>query len=162
MTHTYPKPIKINGVIHGLAVVRLSHDDLTAAALTETVLLSTLRGAHPGGISGVLPANARIMYVYANLIEEFAGGAVATCVIDVGDTAVPTELLVAHNVFTGAGLGIGTTPGAFTLGTLEADYPAAGAAVVVTTTTANVDQLTAGEVEIGIIYQGLAIESLTG
>jgi hypothetical protein len=149
------------GVTYGTAVVRLSHTDLTAAALTETVTLDALRVAHPDGQAGVVPANARIMYAYVNLITPFSGGTVATCVVDVGDTAIPSELIAAHNVFTGATLGPGTTAGAYTLGALEADYTGDGAAVVVTTTVGNVADLTAGAAEICIIYQALTSDALT-
>jgi hypothetical protein len=157
----YKQAQTFQGVTHGTAVVRLSHTDLTAAALTETVTLDALRVAHPDGQAGEVPANARIMYAYINLIEVFAGGSVATCVVDVGDTVDPNELIAAHNVFTGATLGPGTTAGAYTLGSLEADYPGDGAAVVVTTTVGNVDTLTSGEAEICIVYQALTSDALT-
>jgi hypothetical protein len=152
----------IQGVTHGTAVVRLSHTDLTAAAATETILLSALRNAHPNEQAGLIPTNARLMYAYVNLIEVFAGGTAATAVLDLGDTAASTELIVAHNVFTGATLGPGTTPGAFTLGGLEADYVTAGAAVTCTITIDTVDNLTTGEADICIVYQALTSDSLTG
>jgi hypothetical protein len=148
------------GATYGTAVVRLSHTDLSAAALFETVTLDALRVAHPDGQAGVVPANARIMYAYVNLITPFSGPAVVSCVLDVGDTADPNELIAAHNVFTGATLGPGTTAGVYALGSLEADYPGDGAAVVVTTTGANVDQLDAGEAEICIVYQALTSDAL--
>jgi hypothetical protein len=156
----YKQAQTFQGVTHGTAVVRLSHTDLTAAALTETVTLDALRVAHPDGQAGAVPANARIMYAHVNLITPFSGGAVATCVVDVGDTADPNELIAAHNVFTGATTGPGTTAGAYALGSLEADYPGDGAAVKVTTTVANVDQLTAGAAEICILYQALTSDAL--
>jgi hypothetical protein len=152
----------IQGVTYGTAIVRISHTDLTAAAATETIAWADLRAAHPDALAGNIPANARLMYAYVNLIEVFAGGSAATATLGAGDTALPAELIAAHNVFTGAPLGVGTTAGAFALGTLESDYDGDGAGVTITITGDTVDNLTTGEADVCVIYQSLTTDSLTG
>jgi hypothetical protein len=157
MTTRHPKPQDLQGITSGTAVVRLSHTDCTAAALTQTITLATLRAAHPTRFATDVPANARIMQRHVNLIEEFSGGATATAVIDVGDAAVPAELVAAEDVFTGAGTGIKDGAATLAVGTLEAAY---AGQVVITATGANVNQFDAGEVDIVIQYEALTTDAL--
>jgi len=149
----------IQGVTHGTAVVRLSHTDCTTAGVAQTITLATLRAAHPNGAAGLVPAKARITKMWINLIELFAGGSVATCVLNVGEVSGDVdELMAAEDIFTGATLGIVIGAGAFTLGTYGAAYLGQ---CTVTTTTDNVDALTTGEAEICIQYESHTTDALT-
>jgi hypothetical protein len=145
--------VRCGEVTYGTAVCRLKHDDLTAAAVTETVTWAALVTANGGSNP---PANARIMHCHFDLIEVFAGGSVATCVVDVGDAGTADELISAINIFTGATLGLTMMDGAYTLGTFEAAYTPT---IKVTTTTDNVDALTTGELELRIMYQAFTADN---
>jgi hypothetical protein len=143
----------IQGQTAGTATVKLRHSDLTAAALTEVVLLSTLLANDSRG--GFVPANAVITGAELLLTEEFSGGAVATCVVELGDAGADDELIASTDVFTGAGLGLKKA-----LVTDQLELTQYAGQVTVTTTAANVDQLDAGRVEIRIIYTSSSTDSL--
>jgi hypothetical protein len=84
-----------------------------------------------------------------DLEEEFAGGAVATCVLDAGNAGDLDGLVDAVNVFTGAGTGIKDAKN--DTGTDLYDFQAAlNMTVTLTTTVANLDQLTSGKATIYI------------
>lgn len=155
----HTRPQTINGVTSGVAIVQLDTDDLSAAALTETVNLTTLRNAHPGGQASVVPANARIMKMWINLGAEFSGTGVLTCTIDVGENGGDVdELMAAEDIFTAAGTGIKIGAGAFTLGTFAT--AAYDADLIITTTGANVALLDAGRLEVHIQYEAHTTDSL--
>ena len=139
----------VQGVTRGVVYAYLSHEDLSAEAVTEAVLWSALVAAHPDG-SAMPPANSRITYVHANLIEVFAGGAVATCTIALGKSGATTEQMTALNVFTGAALGLKPKTGSYAGTAIEAAY---APLLTVTTTEADVDALTSGLIEFAIHYE---------
>lgn len=78
-----------------------------------------------------------------DLEQEFAGGAIATCVISAGNAGDKDGILEDTNVFTGAGTGI--KDGKNDTGTDLYDFQSAlNLTVTITTTVANLDQLTSG------------------
>jgi hypothetical protein len=153
------QPIRIDrAVTHGVAKVRVTHADLTAAALTQTLDWDDLVNASTSGRESSVPANARIMRQWSNLIEEFSGGTVATCVYDVGDDGTADELSSAINVFTGAGTGLKDADGSYTWGgSIEADY---NGKIKFTTTVGDVADLDAGEIEFFIQYEVINSDAL--
>jgi hypothetical protein len=139
----------VQGVTRGVVYAYLSHEDLSAAATTEAVLWSALVTAHPDG-AAMPPANSRITYVHANLIEVFAGGSVSACTIALGKSGATTEQMTALNVFTGAALGLKPKTGAYTGLVIEAAY---APLLTVATTNGNVEALTSGLIEYAIHYE---------
>jgi hypothetical protein len=98
---TRNQPVINNGVERGVAVVKLTHADLTTAGLSQAITFADLAVAHPVGASQV-PANAIITRFWLRRITDFAGGTVATLVLDVGDTADADEIASGLDIFTGA------------------------------------------------------------
>jgi hypothetical protein len=98
------------------------------------------------------PANVHPLENPAPIVDlqvEFAGGAVATCVLDVGNAGDLDGIVDNLNVFTGAGTGI--KDGKNDTGTDLYDFQAAlNLTVTLTTTVANLDQLAAGKATIYI------------
>ena len=118
--------------------VKIKDEDLTLAAVSEAIAI-------PG-----VPANAIILYAYADLKEEFTdGAAIATCTVAVGDAGDVDELMDETSIITGAGLG-----GKWTVGTTKVgpSFEAAYAPVATIAADVNVDTLTAGEVDVYVGY----------
>lgn len=152
----YKHPITIDGVAtHGVARVLVTHEDLTEEDGSQTLDWDTLVAAAFRQSS--VPANARPIWAYANLLEVFAGGAVSAATLSLGDAGAPTELLNAVNVFTGQALGIKAKNGAYTLGTFEADYTAK---ITIATSDGDVADLDSGIAEIFIEYVSYPTASL--
>ncbi len=84
-------------------------------------------------------------------ITDFSGGAVSACAVEGGDTGDDNGLLTTTSVFTGVGAGITQTTGAAEFARHEESsfVPT----FTITTVTANVDQLTAGELDYFIRFQ---------
>lgn len=97
------QPVHTNGVVHGVATVKLTHADLTAASTSEAVTLATLMANHPNGAS-VIPANAIPQRVWLRRVRDFSGTDVATCVFILGDAGDTDELTPGSgiDIFTGA------------------------------------------------------------
>ena len=140
---------------YGTARVLVTHADLTAAATSQVLDWDDLVAA--AFREGSVPTNARVMYAWGNLLTEFSGGSVSACTLSLGDGGAATELLNAVNVFTGAGAGLKTKNGAYTLGTFEADYDAK---ITVTTTDDDVADLTAGAIELFIQWEAINTDAL--
>lgn len=151
MTTKYQKPIEIQGVQLGTARALLTHEDLDAAATSQTFTLTALVAAHVQGAEAV-PANAQILGAAIVRLEDFAGGSSSAVVVDLGDAGDPDELVDAADVFTGAKAAeaLSFANGTYSLGDFEAAY---APQVVVTATGDNVDALTAGRVEVEIFYR---------
>ena len=150
------QPIRIDsGITLGVARLRLTHADLTDADGSQSFTFNSLA---LGKGESVVPANARIMSCHLNLLEEFAGGSASAVTLSLGDAGSGTELINALSVFTGAGTGIKAGNGSYTLGTFEAAY---APLVVIASTDDDLDNLTAGIVEISIVYQAIETASLT-
>lgn len=148
-TVKHDNPVKIQGVTRGVCYAYLSFDDLSDADTSEDITWAALVTAHPDGASNP-PANARITYVHANLVTEFAGGSVSACTLSLGDAGSATEQFNALDVFTGAGTGLKAKNGSYAGTAIEAAYTPI---VRVATTTDNINSLTAGAVELAIHYE---------
>ena len=154
----HDQPVRIDKALgFGIAKVKITHADLTAAAANETLDWDTLVASLPKGSS--VPANARIMWAWGNLLEEFAGGSAGTAVVDLGDDGIADELMSAINVFTGAGTGLFAMDGAYSLGA-AIEATAYNAKIKITITGDTVDNLTAGELELFIYYQEINSDAL--
>jgi hypothetical protein len=137
------------GTTRGTARVRLTHVDLTAAALAQTFTFADLL-KRAGDRGQPMPAWARVRDAVLVRAVDFAGGGAASATIDVGDAADPDELIAAASIFTGAkaGAAIAVANGAYVLGSFEAAY----APQLTITSDVNVDTLTEGALEVRIIY----------
>lgn len=154
-TTNYDHPIRVDGAFTmGVARCRLDTSNLTAEALTQTLVFNTLALANRGT---PIPANARIITAWVNVLVPFAGGGATAATVTLGDAGAPTELLTAANIFTG-GAGLKPKSGALASGAFEAAY---APQLVITTVDANVDALTAGVLEAFIQYEQLNTDSLT-
>lgn len=127
---------------------RITHEHLTAAALTQSLNLRTLFAA-----SNPIPDHIMVEEVSASLEEVLAGGAISAAVVIVGENDVVNDddgYLTSTNVFTGASLGWKDTPAA----ALRAPrYRAAFTPLVaVTTTTANVVAATSFVLDVSFKY----------
>jgi hypothetical protein len=150
------RPRQIQGIKYGVARCRVDFDDLTAAATSEVITFAEAIVNHPTGAEAV-PTNARVMFAWINLLEEFAGGSVSAITMDLGDAGNDDELVAAEDVFTGASTGVKTGAGAYTLGTFEAAYTPI---LTFEATDDNVVNLTAGAVEVCIAYQAVDSDSI--
>lgn len=151
----YKTPITIDRVAkHGVAKVLVTHEDLTEEDGSQTLDWSTIATALR---EQDVPSNARLMWAYHNLLEEFAGGAVSAATLSLGDAGTANELINAQSIFTGAGAGIKAPNGSYTLGTFEAAYDAK---ITIATTDGNVADLTAGKLELFIEYIAYPTASL--
>ena len=119
--------------------------DLTASATTQEIAITSP------------PANCIIVGGFIELETDFSGGSVSALTASIGDTAAPTEVAVAVDVFTGAGAGLKDgEPGVITgLGFKVAYVPV----VKFTSTTDNVDNLTAGSLIAHLRYIPCAAET---
>jgi hypothetical protein len=92
----------------------------------------------------VLPGPCRVMGFSTDALTVFSGGSVATCTFSLGTSAGGTQIHTALDIFTGAA----AAPKKGTAGSLGYNCAPLAAGVQiqgrVTTTTANVDALTAG------------------
>lgn len=151
-------PVDNSGVITGVAVVKLTHVDLTTVGVAQTIAWATLAKAHPIG-SNTVPAYALLGQAFIRRITDFSGGGAASVVITVGDAGDPDELLDDVDVFTGAKATAPvsfTTKGVYTLGAaIEAAY----SCTITTTADVNVSTLDAGECEICIPYTALSADA---
>ena len=129
----------------GYIEFRVTSDDLTAAALTEALDV-------PG-----FPANAYPLFAQLNVGQFFTGGSVSAATVQLGDAGDPDGLAVSLNVLDTTSLG---DWGVATAG-VEAEYGSTGPSLesafapqlLVTTVTANVDQLTTGVLHGRIYYK---------
>ena len=138
MSTTYRQPIIIDSLVkHGCAVCRITHADLTDADTSQTLTLSTLA---VGLGESAIPANARPMFAWVNVLVPFAGGGNTEVTIALGDAGDIDELISAVSVFTGAS-GILPKTGTYSLGAFEAAY---APIATFTTTTGTCAGLTAG------------------
>lgn len=154
------QPIRIDSAVtFGVAKVRVTHADLTTAGASQVLDWDDLvnaSGSHSRECS--VPANARILRQWSDLLEEFSGGDVTAVVMDVGDDGVDDELTSAIDVFTGAGTGLKLADGAYTWGgAIEADY---NGKITFTASDGDVADLDAGEVEIFIQYEAINSDAL--
>lgn len=155
-TLVHKQPITIDRVYtQGTAKLLVTHEHLTEEDGSQTLDWETL--VAEAFLASSVPANARVMWCHANLLEVFAGGAVSAATLSLGITGALTGLLNAINVFTGQDLGIKVKNGAYTLGTFEADYTAK---ITVATTDGNVADLTTGKIELFIEWIALETASL--
>lgn len=139
-TVNHQSPVKIQGVTRGVVYCYLDHSDLSAAATTENITWAALVAAHPDGASNP-PANARIVYAHAKLVEVFSGADVTAVVVSLGDAGSFNEQLNAINVFTGQALGLKAKSGTYAGTAIEAAYEPS---IRVVTTDANVAALEEG------------------
>lgn len=143
---TFRTPVTIDNLVkHGVAVCRLTHADLTDEDTSQTIVLSTL---NTGTGESAVPANSRIMYAWANVLVAFAGGGNSAVVAKLGDAADDDELITDVSIMA---TGIKPASGTYTLGTFEAT--AYAPRVTVTTTDGTCAGLTAGVLELCIMYQ---------
>lgn len=121
--------------------------DLDAAATSDTVTFSS-----------VVPNGAILIGFAHNLRQVFAGGSVATCVLNLGDGSNPDRFIDNVNIFTGASTGfVAQTADAVGDGADSGGLPLAIAAdltltATVTTSAANVTALTTGALDIYCYY----------
>lgn len=156
MATTYRTPITIDSLVtHGCAVCRITHEDLTDADTSQTLTLATLA---VGRGESAIPANSRPMFAWVNVLVPFAGGGNTEVTIALGDAGDIDELISAVSVFTGAS-GILPKTGTYSLGAFEAAY---APIATFTTTTGTCAGLTAGILEIVIVYQQILTDSVTG
>jgi hypothetical protein len=143
------QPETFQGVTHGRAIVRLPYTALAAVAATSKVFtFAELRSAR--GYSEI-PANALILDSQVIRHADFAGGAISAVVVDVGDAGAPNELQAAVDVFTGAKA---TADINMSTPALPISEPLAYAAqVTITSTGADLSELTAGVCELAISYR---------
>jgi hypothetical protein len=98
---TQNQPIRQNGIERGVAVVKLTHADLTDNDTSQTITWATLAAAHPVGASSV-PANARIVGSFIRRITDFVAPTSTGITIDLGDAGNIDELIDGADVHTGA------------------------------------------------------------
>jgi hypothetical protein len=119
------------------ANISFAGGDFTAAATTQTYTLMTLA-------AGMLVKKAAL-----RLITALSGGAVSACVALVGKTGTTNAYVTSTNVFTGSTIITKAGDGAsFNQACGEAFDAASALIVTITTTGANVNALTAGEINV--------------
>jgi hypothetical protein len=148
-------PLQIDAALtFGVAKIRVDAADLTDSDTSQALTLNAMaigRGESP------VPANARIMYAWVNVITGFEGGTLSALTVTLGDAGAATELLTATDVFTGAE-GVAPMDGAYAVGTFEAAYaPVATFAA----TGDDMDNIDTGALEICIAYEAINTDSLT-
>jgi hypothetical protein len=126
--------------------VTYGHADLTATALTQSIVLGT-----------AIPATAMILGYRIQLNEVFAGGAISAMDLQIGDdTNDDDSICAASDMFTGSTL----LALAWVQGTrgVQPNGPPTGTQleVLFTAVGANVDQATTGEVDVEVFYLDLA------
>ena len=120
---------------------RFTYAASSAASTTgAAVTLYTTRG------------NEHIHKVILNRVTDYSGGAVSAATVAIGKSGTVNKYLTATDIFTGVSNGmanavVGTTAG----------VEVAGVAITatVTTTTANADALTAGELEVWLLISDM-------
>lgn len=117
--------------------LRVTHEDLTAAAVTQAISFATL----PSGPVWFLET-------WADLDEAFAGGSISALTIDLGDAGDVDEILDGVDGF--ATLGSKSIRGARAYGYMEAGHTPI---VTITATGDNVVNATAGE---AVVYLRIA------
>jgi hypothetical protein len=130
------------GVVQKASLV-LGFAQCTAAALTQTF-----------DVGAVLPADSRIIAAEMRIATDFSGGSVASATLSVGITGRTTDIFDAVNVFTGATL-LNVPSTAPTVGGVDpfAYYASASQLIAtLTTTTADVNALTAGALTVDVLY----------
>lgn len=149
------KPIRIDkAVTYGVAKYRITHADLTDDDTSQTITLSELA---QGAAGSVVPANARVMFAWANVVVPFSGGTVSAVTVALGDAGDIDELITAVSVFTGAS-GILPKSGAYTLGTYETAY---APIATFTSVDGNLLALDAGVLELFVQYEAITADALT-
>jgi len=122
--------------------LRVQHSDLTAEAVTETV-----------EDTFTFPAGAVLVGAKGSLDVLFAGGAVSACTVDSGIAAAEADVIHdALVVFTGQDLGVKYPVGTNTAAEHPIDLGGKKLRIKVTTTDANVDALTAGDLTVTAYY----------
>lgn len=121
--------------------------DLDAAGTSDTVDVST------DDDGAELPDGSYVLGAGVKVRTPFSGGSVSALTVSLGDSGDPDELLTASDVYGASSGDWLETGGAYTPWTRESDY-----AVIATfaSTGDNVDQLTAGEIEVWIAYAKLS------
>lgn len=95
------QPTQESGFIRGVAVVKLTHADLTDDDTSQTITWATLFARHPSGAS-LVPANARIVGSFVRRITDFVAPTSTALTIDLGDAGNIDELLDGTDLHTGA------------------------------------------------------------
>ena len=122
----------------------VTHDNLTAAATSETV---------EDIAANAFPARARLRGYRFDLDEVFAGGSVSACTVDIGIAAGEADVLSdGTNVFTGASTGETFGSGTNCISTQPVDLGGKRLRVLVAATDDNVDALTTGELTVIVDY----------
>ena len=147
------QPLNIDGVFElGLAKCQIDFDDLTDADLSQTFTFNDL-AKRDGGRQ--MPANARVMYAWINVLSGFSGGSVSAITAQVGDAGDPDELIAAVSVLAAAE-GLKPASGVYTLGTFESAY---APLVTIDSVGDNLDQVDAGRIEVFLVYQAIGSDS---
>ncbi len=151
-------PLRIDKVLTvGVAKCRVDVSDLTESDSASDVL--SFNALALGHGESPVPANARPMFAWVNIIEPFSGGDAASCTVELGDAGDDDELIEAVSVFTGAS-GMLPKTGSYTLGTFEAAYDPI-ITMTVTGSGATLDALEAGAIEVCIQYEAISTASVT-
>ena len=135
----------VPGAVINVLAKQVTHDDLTAAAVSESVEFDS-----------AIPAKALILARWIDLDEVFAGGGATAATIDFGlKTTDADGYFDGEDVFTGASLGYKSVPG--TLGALVSGgaaeiYATAQTPIITVISDVNVDTLTSGEVWAYVAY----------
>jgi hypothetical protein len=142
----FDSTVRINKMVtHGTAVIQVTHEDLTAAATSQVLTLNAMavgKGESP------VPAKAKIVNAWINVITAFSGGAVSALLVKLGDAGSDNELITNVSCFTG-GTGIKPMTGSYA-GKYEAAY---APIATFTSTDGNMSVLDAGLMEICIQYE---------
>lgn len=116
-------------------IISFADGDFTAAAVTQTY-----------NLMDPLPAGHVVKDFALRRITLLSGGAVATATVQAGKTGTVNAYLTASDVFTGSAIVVKGGDGAsFNQAGGDGISAASALVAVVTTTTANVAALTAGE-----------------
>lgn len=121
----------------------ITHADLDAAATSQAIALTGF------------PTNVVVLGASTKYRVRFVGPSITGLTIDVGDTADADELVDARELITGTpalDAGDATTPGLLIAPTAQANYIGDGLDATFTATGANVAALTAGEIDVFIVY----------
>jgi hypothetical protein len=155
MAPGFNHPLVIDKVLTvGVAKCRITHEDLTDEDTSQALTFNTLA---VGTGDSPVPATARIIYAWINIIEPFAGGSASAVTAILGDAGSSNELITAVSIFTGAS-GLKVKTGSYTLGTFEAAY---APIVTIVSTDDDLDNLTAGIIEVCIQYEAISTSSVT-
>lgn len=118
--------------------VRFSTDDWTTVGTSQTI-----------NLGAALPTNAVVLKVSVQQVEVVAGSSLSAFVIDVGDTSDDDCHVDGLDIFGGTAGQRYEKPGARVAGTDSASQLKA----IFTSTGCNLSALTAGQVDVVVVYQ---------